>query len=435
MHFRFQTILFYLFVLFYSWSGALAFQSFSATGDLDPTFDSDGKVTTDFIGNIDNGRKVIIQADGKMVVSGFDSSAQDIILVRYNVDGSLDSSFDSDGKVTTNAGMNEQGQTMLLQADGKIIVGGLSNASGNFDFLLLRYNTDGSLDTSFDSDGIVFTGFGASSSDQCFALALQTDGKIVAAGFTGSADFALARYNTDGSLDASFDSDGMVTTDFGGNDQAQAVAIQADGKIVATGFSDSVSTLDIAVARYNTDGSLDTSFDSDGMVTTDITGLNDQGRAIAIQSDGKIVVAGIQFGADFVLTRYNTDGSLDTSFDSDGKVITEFNTGSNDQANDMVIQPDGKLVVVGISNASGSSDFAIARYNTNGSLDTSFSTDGLLTIDFNVGSNDQAYGIALRTDGFYVISGISNAAGSFDIAVARIEAGTVPVTLMRFEIE
>ena len=219
----------------------------------------------------------------------------------------------------------------------------------------------GDLDTTFDGDGKVTTNFTAGD-DVASGVAIQSDGKIVTAGSAGNTpDFALARYNADGSLDTTFDGDGKVETDFSGNDVAFAVAIQSDGKIVAVG-RDGIIASDFAIARYNADGSLDTTFDGDGKVTTDIT-ASDVAFAVAIQSDGKIVavgVDGILIDSDFAIARYNADGSLDTTFDGDGKVITDI-TGS-DIAQGVAIQSDGKIVAVG---QDGTSDFALARYNAN----------------------------------------------------------------------
>ena len=216
-----------------------------------------------------------------------------------NANGSLDTSFDTEGKVTTALGSAGNGaQSVAIQSDGKIVVAGSSNdndVSGD-DFALARYNTDGSLDTSFDTDGKVTTAIG-SSNDRAYSVAIQSNGKIVVAGNSSNGGFntvfALARYNTDGSLDTSFDTDGKITTAIGSaTDTAYSVAIQSDGKIVAAGYSYNGSNNDFALARYNTDGSLDTSFDTDGKITTAIGLEADLAQSVAIQSDGKIVAAG-----------------------------------------------------------------------------------------------------------------------------------------------
>ncbi|WP_165914477.1 delta-60 repeat domain-containing protein [Streptomyces sp. AcE210] len=321
-------------------------------------------VTTDF-GGMEEARGVAVQTDGKIITAGRTSVGDDFALARYNTDGSLDTSFDTDGKVTTDFGGTEEAFGVAVQTDGKIITAGRTSVGD--DFALARYTTDGSLDTSFDTDGKVTTDFGGM--EEARGVVLQADGKLIASGFTssgGNFDFALARFNTDGSLDTSFDTDGKVTTDFGGTDQAFGVAVQTDGKIVTVG--DSSVGGGFALARFNTDGSLDTSFDTDGKVSTDF-GLEALG--VALQTDGKIVAVG-RTNNQFALARFNTDGSLDTSFDTDGKVTADTG-GTSSVARDVAVQTDGKIVAAGVGGPAGSR-FALVRFNTDGSLDTSFET-------------------------------------------------------------
>lgn len=265
---------------------------------------------------------------------------------------------------------------------------------------------DGNLDPTFDADGRVTTPFGFGfSSDGATAVALQPDGKIVAAGIAGvlDLDFALARYNPNGSLDTTFDTDGKVTTDFGSNnDGIGAIALQPDGRIVAVGTARVGSGLNFALARYNKDGSLDPTFGTNGMVTTDFGFGGDGAKAVALQPDGKILVAGFATPIrgqleHFALARYNPDGSLDTAFDIDGMVTTAFSS-SDDSASAVVLQPDGKIVAVGGARFGGLYDFALARYNADGSLDTTFDTDGMVTTAFS-SSHDQASAVVLQADG------------------------------------
>ena len=220
-------------------------------------------------------------------------------------------------------------------------------------------------------------------------MALQGDGKIVVVGFigdSGGGDFALARYNTNGSLDTSFSGDGKQTTNFGGTDDgATGVAVQSDGKIVVVGGASGAGTggRDFAIARYNPNGTLDTSFSGDGKQTTGFAGFGGA-NGVALQANGKIVAAGVGVspgvGTAFGLARYNSDGSLDTSFSGDGKQTTDF-AGGLAGATGVALQGDGKIVAVGeIIHSPGG--FALARYNPNGSLDTSFSGDGKQTTDF-----------------------------------------------------
>jgi len=392
----------------------------AADGDLDTSFGGDGKVTTNFGSDSSVGYAVAIQSDGKIVVAGYsdNGSGHDFALVRYNTDGSLDTSFDGDGRVTTNADSTgyEPGNAIAIQSDGKIVVAGDFYNGSIYDFAVVRYNTDGSLDISFDGDGMVTTDIN-SSYDKSHAVAIQADGKIVVAGFSIDQinDFAVVRYNIDGSLDTSFDDDGMVTTNFNNGSQGNDIAIQPDGKIVVVGYFTDPASPDFALVRYNTNGSLDTSFDGDGMVTTALSIHDDDGYDVAIQPDGKIVVAGwsdTDSGPNFALVRYKTNGSLDTSFDGDGIVTTDF--GSYCKGRALSIQPDGKIVVAGTSYGL-SAAFAVARYNTDGTLDTSFDGDGMVvTTDFG-GYGGEGHALSIQSDGKIVVAGSSEG----DFAVVR----------------
>ncbi|NLX05086.1 MAG: DUF4347 domain-containing protein, partial [Phycisphaerae bacterium] len=364
-------------------SGDFGLARYSADGFLDTTFSGDGVLTTAISPNTDIAYSMAIQADGKIVAAGYsyNGSNDDFALVRYNSDGSLDTTFSGDGIVTTGFGGSsaDQVKSVAIQADGKIVVAGYSNLGGTNDFALARYNTDGSLDTSFSGDGLLTTAIGTGA-DAAYGMAIQADGKIVAAGYSyngSNYDFALVRYNTDGSLDTTFSGDGIVTTGFGGSsaDQVQSMAIQADGKIVVGGSSNLSGSDDFAVARYNTDGSLDITFSGDGLLTTDCGGVLDQLKSIAIQSDGKIVAVGNSMSAslvyDIALARYNTDGSLDTTFSGDGKLTTNLGTAS-DSVNAVAIQSSGKIVAAGSIPVAGNTDFVLVRYASDGEFDTSW---------------------------------------------------------------
>lgn len=394
----------------------------SSSGVLDSEFDADGLVLTENGIGYNYGYAIAIQSDGKIVVAG-EAAWGDFALARYNLDGSLDTTFGDDGIVTTDfSGDTDVGQAIYIQPDGKIIVVGKTWGGSNYDFALARYNQDGSLDTTFGAEGLISTDFD-NGYDIAHSVTLQADNKIVVAGKSSTAinnDFALARYNPNGSLDITFSDDGWVTTDFASNDEeGYAVAIQSDGKIVVAGMAYIPGNyIDFALVRYNLDGSLDSSFDVDGWVTTDFTGDADYGRAIAIQQDGKIVVAGYGGFGDFVSARYNTNGSLDTTFGNAGRVTTDFGA-SSDYGYAMVLQPDGKIVVAGTANMDlTGSDFALARYNSNGSLDTSFHYDGKVTTDFN-SIYDNGYAIALQQDGKIVVAGYTMIEMSYLYALAR----------------
>ena len=412
--------------LFLTANFALSFKSFAQAGSLDLTFDTDGIVTTLNIGMGASVRSVAMQNDGKIVVAGYTltSSSNDFALARYNSDGSLDLSFDTDGIVTTDfGGNNDRGYAVTIQNDGKILVAGQTYISSIYDIAIARYNSDGSLDLSFDTDGKVTTDFG-NSEESINAVAIQNDGKIVVAGYSkigSSEDFALVRYNTNGSLDSSFDTDGIVTTTISvSGEVANSVAIQSDGKIVVAGYSITNFNADFALMRYNTNGSLDTGFDVDGMVFTAIGTNNERGNSVAIQTDGKILVGGYSYigsNNDFALVRYNSNGSLDPSFDADGKVTTPIGT-SQDAGNSMALQNDGKIVVAGHTINGSKTDFALIRYNTNGSLDISFDTDGKVTTTIGA-STDRANAVAIQSDGKIVACGSSNSSFQDNFVLVR----------------
>jgi uncharacterized delta-60 repeat protein len=407
-------------------------------GDLDTSFDGDGRVVFDVFGRVDDrAQAVAIQRDGKIVIAGswcgFGAGCNTgtFAIARFNPDGSLDSAFGSGGRTLVafpNGSAEAAG--VAIQSDGKIVAAGWRNDDdgvSDADFALVRLEPDGDLDPSFSGDGKVMTTFGGS--DRGAAVAIQGNGKIVVAGDTtgcGDIDFALARYNTDGSLDSTFSGDGRVCTGFGEWEWANAIAIQTDGEIVAGGSSyDSIPCgfdgcyRDFALARYNPNGSLDTTFSGDGKVLTGLGG-DDSARGLAIQDDGRIIAAGDN-GGDFALARYKTNGSLDGSFGGDGKISTDF--GGYDYGQAVAIQADGKIVVAGMYSNSGNGDFALARYNTDGSLNPSFSPDdGKVTTGF--GGDDVAHGVAIQDDGRIVAAGETNVGGDRDFAMARYHAIT-----------
>jgi uncharacterized delta-60 repeat protein len=328
----------------------------------------------------------------------------------------LDAAFGNGGRVVTDvSGRYDEVRALAIAPDGRIIAAGVAGTDLTQDFALARYNADGTLDRSFGSAGVVITDF-AGGSDAAWAVAIQRDGKIVAAG-VADGDFGLARYNADGSLDSGFGIRGKITIDFGGDDRVNALALQPDGKIVAAGFAD---RLDFALARINPDGSLDETFGSHGSVTTDFFGSRDLAFAVSIQVDGLIVAAGIAgaFPAgQFALVRYNADGSLDTSFGAGGKVTTAFTRGA--EAHLLSVQPDGKIVVHGFVDNRSSRDAVSARHDADGTLDRSFGTDGLVVTDF--GGRNFGSAVTTQTDGKFVVAGFDDVLPYYDFTLARYE--------------
>ena len=388
-----------------------AMARYDPDGTLDDGFGVGGMVTTDIFGGQDYGYGIIEQPDGKLVMAGYSYGGvqNDFALARYSSTGALDSSFDGDGKVYRDyAGRSEFAYGLVRQADGGLVAAGYMLTIAGSDFTLARFNDSGALDPGFSEDGwAVVNLFG--SSDQAFAAAIAPDGTLVLAGTvdqgTGS-DFAVARYDAQGDPDLSFDFDGRVVTDvYGIQDYAYATAIQSDGKIVAAGTAFIEYDDDFALVRYKTDGSLDPSFGGDGRVISNYADDNDGIYAILVQTDGKLLVAGeagTATGLDFALARYHPDGSLDTSFGSGGWVVTDF-FGDDDFGRALARQPDGKLLVAGYATNGAEYDFALARYNTNGSLDTTFSGDGKVTTDFY--GDDEGHAIAWRGDGAILVAG------------------------------
>ncbi|HYV92927.1 MAG TPA: T9SS type A sorting domain-containing protein [Chitinophagales bacterium] len=409
---------------------ALTNTSSAQAGNLDSTFSADGKLTTALGSVSDLAYSIALQPDGKIVAAGysFNGSNYDFALVRYNTNGSLDNSFSSNGKLTTAVGTGtDAAYSVAIQSDGKIVAAGYSAIGTTYDFALVRYNTDGTLDNTFSTDGKVTTAIGLDY-DKAFSVAMQTDGEIVAAGYTNNGtddDFALIRYNTDGTLDNSFGTAGIVTTAIGsGDDDLYSVAIQPDGKIVAAGYSFNGIDNDFALVRYNTNGTLDNGFGTGGKVTTAVGSGDDRAYPVAIQSDGKILVAGFSHNGtdgDFALVRYNADGTLDTSFGTGGQVTTAISSG-NDLAYSVAIQPDGKIIAMGATGINFDLDFALVRYDTDGTLDSTFSADGVVTTA--IGSeDDQAWSAAIQPDGKIVAAGYSSSGGQYTFALARYLSG------------
>lgn len=401
---------------------ALPALGLAAPGDLDPAFGNGGKVTTEF--NFAHAVDVVTQADGKIIVAGTDESfnSAQFVIVRYHTDGSLDLSFGTGGKVFTSVGQFNYASCIAIQADGKIVVAGYAGTFGPIrDFVVVRYAPNGSLDASFDGDGKVSIDMG----DDNFAndLVIQPDGKIVVGGASGTSQsarnfaFAIARLNSDGSLDSSFGGGGKVITSLGSFSDfgAKALALQQDGKIVAAGNrgSSGWTTSDFALVRYNSDGSLDASFDGDGIVITAVSNSGDGANEVALQSDGKIIAAG-SAPDQAAIVRYNSNGSLDTSFSVDGIVFTDL--GVYDSFSSVVIQSNGKIVAGGFN-----SEHVLVRYNPNGSLDTSFGGDGIVSTSFDNMGYPAGYpyggifGLAIQSDGRIVAVGNWGLDGEFQV--------------------
>ncbi len=383
--------------------------------------------------------------DGSIVSAG--NNGNDFALTRHDSNGNLVSNFGNGGIVTTDFDGDgiaiDKAFGLALQADGKIVaVGRASDTDTVLDFAIARYNSDGSLDTTFGGDGTVTTDFGIdidgdgipeSGADVANSVVVQANGKIVLAAHAGvpigiglgfDLDFAVARYNADGSLDTNFGNDGLVTTDLGSDtDIGNDVLLQADGRILVGGQIDQAK--DFALARYNLDGSPDSSFNGSGNVVTDFSG-SEAITGVALKPDNSIIVAGYSVGPgldfDFALAHYDQNGNLDSSFGNGGLVTTDVSGGlgsGDDFGQDLVLQADGKIVVVGRSTSNTILDFAMVRYNADGSINSSFVNNGVLTIDFN-GSGDFGQDVAIQPDGKIVGGGYAASGIGTDFVLVRV---------------
>jgi uncharacterized delta-60 repeat protein len=396
----------------------------AAPGDLDSGFGTGGKTTIDF-GGTDRATHVALTPDGRIVVLGLTSATGggDFAVVRLRSNGTPDPTFNGTGResVSTGPTVNDIGGGVVVQPDEKIIVSGQGNATQ--DFVIKSLNPDGSLDTSFGSGGTTSVDFGGD--DIPNQMIRQPDGKLVLVGATGSAGnqhFAVARLNADGSPDTSFGSGGKTTIDFGGDDTAYGVAVQPDGKLVIAGQGD--PDHEMAVARLNADGTLDTSFGTDGEATVASGGTSggssaSAAYALALEPDGKIVLTGSNaIGRGYqAVARLNTNGTLDTSFGA-GYGVVSLNYGASipELALGIVVQPDGKLVVLG--NGGVNNDFVLTRLSSAGVPDSGFGSGGALKVDF--GGTEYDGDLVQQADGKFVLAGSTDVHDGGDIAVARV---------------
>ena len=400
-------------------------------GSLDTSFGSAGKAITGVGPTDDTAKAMVVQPDGKIVVAGWGNGPLGYAfeLVRFERDGTIDTSFGDAGKVMTSIGSGaDAANAVALQADGKILVAGsIDESPKGKSFALARYNADGSLDTGFGTAGKVITSFG-SDSDEAFAMVVQPDGKVVLGGHTLSAtfglDFALARYNTDGSLDTSFGSNGQVVWTVGNvRDSIYALALQTIGgqlKIVAAGGEG-----DFVIQRFNADGSIDGSFAVGEHPDAEFGSVIGAARGVAITPDNGIVVVG-HVDHDFAVLRLNADGLADNGFGGSGRVITKVSATNWNEAHAVVVQADGKLVVGGwvYAGTGSSGDHVVARYNTDGTLDTGFGNAGLTITAVAPGTKaDEGRALALQVDDRIptvrsILAGSANDA-NYDFALTR----------------
>ncbi|MES2633211.1 MAG: hypothetical protein V4669_09590 [Pseudomonadota bacterium] len=435
-------------------NSALAISVIVSPADTAPVFslDAPGTWTSHQAGADDYGSRVLVQADGKILVIGKvgGSPSSQVLVQRFNTDGTIDATYNGGATAIATLAANAFVQGAALDADGNLLVVASAIRAGNFNqFVLVRFTPDGALDTTFDTDGIALTQVG-SRNDLPRAILVQADGHILVAGSTQTdtssltRDFAVVRYNADGSLDTGFDSDGIATLASPGSSDAVTGLVElADGAFLAVG-NQLVSGVSnhVVLTKYNSDATLDTNFGTDGVQSVAISATSSAfaSNALIAQDDGKFVVTGSEdrglgngSTVGFVM-RFNEDGTPDASFGSGGKVVVQLGT-FIDQVLAVVQQDDGKLLVSGLSFYSETSNHGfIARFNLDGTLDTTFSTDGVAWSPFPSPGDDGFQNLTLQDDGKIVVTGFRAHTGDpfpedYDRMLLRYNAdGTLDTT-------
>ncbi len=399
-------------------------------GTLDPTFGNGGSVIHSFAAGTDMARAVTVQPDGRILVAGYEqyNPLAPVIVARFNSDGTLDPTFGNGGWATASYASNYSGITygMVLQPDGRIVTAGyVATDVDNDDFCAARFNSDGTLDATFGGDGLVHYGFSENGDHAAHAIALQADGRIVLAGHADldlDEHIGVMRLNTDGTLDTDFDGDGRVAIELNEERSVEAIAIRSDGRIVLVGTADYTSGF---VTQLNSDGSLDTGFGTGGTTLVNMGGQF-EGWAVAIQADGKVLVGGNTYGWDqnYALARLNQDGSFDTSFGTGGSVISGFsNIPYNDYGRCLLVQPDGRILLGGATSENSDNAFGVMRFNSDGSLDNGFDGDGQVIHNIVSGYADQPYAMAFQPDGKVVCAGLATSDTGVDFAIIRMNGG------------
>lgn len=387
-------------------SGAVILR-FNPNGSPDNTFGSNGIVTSSLVGAAD----VAVQTDNKIVIVGYTQTTPGIAVRRFNSDGSVDTGFGNNGVTSTTFGENSQtASKVAIQSDGKIVVAGTAEGPGGHDFAVARFNVNGSLDGTFGggTQRVTLNGI-----QICYGLAIQPDGKIILAGqnttLNDNYDFFLVRFNPNGSIDTDFGG-GLLTVNISpGPDYIYDIALQNDGKILAFGQTQEEFLTHFIVTRLNSNGSFDMTFGSGGKTIVEFDPLSSRAFAAGLRNDGQIITVGVA-GIDLAMTQISPTGTV--------QVQRRDNFGrGNDTAQDVAVQPDGKIVAVGYSQNGNSNDFSLARYLVNGQLDTSFGVGGKVTTQFN--NRTEAFGIALQPDGKIVVVGRIGGYPFFSVVLVR----------------
>jgi len=383
--------------------------------------------------NSEWGRGVAIQSDGKIVVMGvsYDGKKHHILVLRFNSDGTRDNTFGVGGVFMygEKGKGNNYGSGVAIQPDGKIVIVGDSYYDKSREVLVLRCNSDGSLDSTFGKGGVVtYRSQIKENKDLSFGVKFQSNARIVVVGATHNGknyEPMILRYNSDGSLDSSFGKEGVVT--YKGLSDAdswgRAVAIQPDGRIVMVGVSYTTKKCDVLTVRYNADGSLDKGFGEGGVAPSSCPpGGREWGRSIAIQPDGKIIVAGntrLGENTNILLLRYNANGKPDMTFGIGGIASHQSMAQKGNWGQAVALLPDGKIVLVGNSLSGSKKEAYIARCNSDGTMDSSFGKEGLVLANGPPDSNNWGFALITQPDGKIILVGYAQSGKNKDILVAR----------------
>lgn len=380
----------------------------------------------------DTGLDMVIQPDGKIIIVGESNiGGGDSVMsaTRLNADGTLDTTFATGGRFMYNAkvAVAERAYGVAVQADGKILIAGRDGLPRTR--YVIRLNADGAFDTTFGVNGVFKTAIGSTTFDEP-ELAIQADGKIIVIGASRNGGlttdaFSVMRITTTGVLDTTFDNDGEAVTTFSGNDRAYGVKLQSDGKVVVSGATNNGGGM--ALARYNTDGSLDAGFGSAGKMTATFPSASTIMQDLTILPNGKIIGAGYIRGqhSDAALIRFNADGTLDTTFGTNG--VAKYGNTSNELFWDLQIK-NNKIIAIGtfgLVDPSGEDDYLAVRFSIDGVLDTTFGSNGAVRTDFNL-SRDLAFASAFQANGKLVVAGYSTPTASFNPDFSAVRLNFVP---------
>ena len=380
-----------------------------------------------------------LQPDGKVVIAGQCVGAinADFCAVRYNGDGTLDSTFGTGGKVITPVGNGvDQALALALQPDGRLVLVGFCAGA----FCAVRYDPNGSLDVTFGIGGKAITQIGSGSDAAAHAVAMQPDGNFVLAGYcmgSTTTAFCALRYDASGNLDLSFGTGGLVVVSVGRGDRPEAVALQPDGKLVLAGTCGGAVDEDFCAVRLNGNGTLDNTFGTGGKVITPVGSSFDVGRALVLQPDGKILIAGRcsnGSNSEVCAVRYNTNGAVDETFGASGAVFTAVGQGYYSDAVSVALQPDGKIVFAVSCLGAANADICAVRYNGDGTLDSTFGTGGKVITPV-ANSLALARAVVLQPDGKVVIGGVCASGQTSSYCAVRYDGGPFGYRICSLDID